>query len=253
MPRPRMSPTTTPPLAPPEAHLDAVRRRLAPGRGRAKAGPSIFIRHYHFHPVQAPGWHALRERHSTPAGLAEVLRVTRATLAQEGDRAGRFRIDVYECASHEAARALLLHLLTGFEILPEQVEWEASADWAAARLPGDGVALFARGNLALLMTSIGANLASAAALAAGLDAFFCAEPGMPAAGMGIAPSKPARAQPMLRYTIAAGVLHQRADGTVGSDEANGAAHEMIETHFDEIAQGWRPSPAKELTPPIPPA
>lgn len=240
MPGPRV----TPPSAPAAGHLEAVRRRLAVIAARAAPAPAMLIRHYRFSPGQAPGWQVLRQRHLVPQGRAGVMRLTQVTVAATEDPARVLKLEVYETASGDAARALLVELLTAFQVLPEQMTISQGVGEADIALPGDRVRLFTRGNLVVVLADAGPQAQPVGALAAGFDAFFTAAPAAPSVKCATvkraaaSPGTASEGPPMLKFVAAAGALRQLDDGTLvveGSDQPPTAL--VLDADDDT----WRPS------------
>jgi hypothetical protein len=170
-------PDVTPPGKPSELHLRAVRERIiARPSVRAAAAPGVFFRSFHHNEAQTPGWKLKRARTLSQTGLPNVLRVTHLSLAAADAPACLVKVEVYETPSPEAARELMLDLLTGFQSLPERVELEEAIGEASVVFPRDTARLVARGNLVVVLANAGTQLASVGEIARSLDRFLMDAP-----------------------------------------------------------------------------
>jgi hypothetical protein len=222
-------------------HIEAVRRRLAVG-GPATTSPGLFVRNYRHTAAQTPGWRPTRVRQPVPAARPDVLRLTQVMLAAEDAGPGLVKLEVYETASAEAARELLVELLTGFQALPEALTVGRDLGEADVVLPGDQARLFARGNLVLALTGAGPLPGGVGAIASSVDRFLTAAPrgAAPrrrrAAHAAAGPAAEAPEGAMLRFVHAGGSLSQGDDGVIrAADGSTPAAHAL-----DEREDAWHP-------------
>lgn len=222
------------------AHIEAVRRRLVAAPANAKrAGPMVLVRQYRHVAGQTPGWRLLQQRQLQPAGRADVVRLTLMTLAADDNADSMLKLDVYETVSPEAANALMVELLTGFQTLPERLVVSREIGDAEVMLPDDRTRLFTRGNLVVSVTNAGTRIVAAGETAKALDDFITA-PARPAAmhKRGAAPSEAAAPEgAMLRFVTDGGALRQDAEGTllVEADRPPAVAYAL-----DEQSGAWYP-------------
>lgn len=244
-------PHVTPPGGPAPAHLEAIRRRLSEAQVLPAPSAALLVRHYRHSSAQMPGWVLLRERHVDARGRSGLLRASHLMLQAAGNLARKLKLEVYETTSPEAARELLVELLTAFETLPARLAVGHEVGDADVMLPLDRVRLFTRGNLAVAVSNAGTDLVAAGEAAQALDAFIVAPP-LPerlprAAALGRRAEATeavaaASGEPMERYVAASGSLRQRDDGSielVGGEEATTQRHVQ-----GEGEAGWHEPPAE---------
>jgi hypothetical protein len=232
---------TTPPREPSDKHLRAVRERIVPRASAPRlAGPAIFIRRFQYSEVQTPGWTLKRARALAPTGRPNVIRLTQLSLAAADEPARLLKLDVYETPSPEAARELMVELLTGFQSLPGQVELDEEIGEADLVFPLDTARLVVRGNLVMLLANAGAQVTSVGDVARSLDRFLVgvAVPSTSTTAAGTA------VEVMMRFTAGTGSLRQRDDGVVVTQEGTEVPAEAA---FDAVNERWRrlaePGPA----------
>jgi hypothetical protein len=246
-------PDVTAPKKPPDQHLQAVQERLvARAQARRADAPGVFVRRYQYSAEQIPGWVVTRARTVEPTGRPGVLRLTQLTLAVADAPAELVKLDVYETPSPEAARELLLELLTGYQSLPGRVELADDVGDADVAFPGDGTRIFTRGNLVLLLVNAGGHARTVCELARSIDSFLMAPPAEAApaaaapAGRAAATAEASEASSaseapgpsgaMTRYMVSRGTLRQEADGSIVAQEPAGRP---VVSRFDAGRDGWQ--------------
>lgn len=229
MPSPDVRPTAA-------AHLEAIRRRLVGAKSRA-TGPGTFVRQYRHSAGQTPDWQLLLQRQVPTAGRADLLRVTQLMLVAVGQAQRLVKVEVYETSSPEAARSLLVELLTTFQALPDMIQLGHEVGDAVIELPGDMARLFARGNLVVSLASAGAERAAVGEAARSLDRFLTAPPLSTVARRkrkSTAERAVASADAMVRYVASEGPIRLQADGELKAEIGELPAAQVLDDHLD----GW---------------
>jgi len=241
-------PDVTPPAKPSELHLRAVRERIvARSKARSAVAPGVFFRSFQYDSAQTPGW-TLKRARTVLTGVPGIFRLTQLTLAAAEAPACTVKLEVYETRSPEAARELLVDLLTGFQSLPELVELEDGIGETAVVFPRDTARLLARGNLVVLIANSGSQLRGVSGIARALDQFLLEAPVAGANAAAAALTAPT-AGVMTRFATDAGPLRQTSDGAVVTEEG---AEVPPESAFDVRNQRWhrflRPRPKEPPQP-----
>jgi len=166
--------------------LDAIKERVnyAKWHNRNRLGAEIFIKNFlisggelpgwtvqRFQPVRHPDWPAAtrvlwRPSDHSPRGAALSANLPTRVTAGSGSL---LHLDLFECSSRSLAHDFLVQLLGEFE-LPGLALQEASPTGDVHfSHPAIQVALFARGNLVLLLSNAELSTVSIAELATSID------------------------------------------------------------------------------------
>jgi hypothetical protein len=166
-----MSGPTNPDLS--GRHLEALRNALPADALRpAPSAEEVTVQNFRFMADMLPEWTFTRAR---VVEADNGVRLVQMTARSGNNEAQALRVEVYETPATEAAREVLLHVLTGFQVSPAQ-QLAIAPDVGEVRVSLGAALVFTRGNLVVALFNIGAAPAPLEAIAQGLDAAVIKRP-----------------------------------------------------------------------------
>jgi hypothetical protein len=172
--------------------LDAIARRFQFERwaGVNTLGRELYVRNYRI-PPPAPGWELVRAWNVPPLEDSPPALQTIWSSPSAGAEA-LLRVDVYECASREAAHRHMLRLLGDHEVEGAgEVTADDLGDVFSTTRRGE-TAVFARGNLVIFIARAGIQPAETRGVATTIDSDIVSEPAAEL-GRGVSVTQSARA------------------------------------------------------------
>jgi hypothetical protein len=218
--------------------LEAVKREsgFEDWRDRNTLGEGLFVWRYALCGHEVPGGSVyLDQRVEVPAppssenlAAARVLRLIQS-LWRLSDRpeGPALRLDLYECASRAAAHEMLLHLLAQVQIAPLSRREELEIGDVAFAAAGETALVFARANLAVVVSNAGRALVPIPELARAFDVDLVRKPEPPepeiatvvAAAEAIGPAARVRVGEAVPIDLAERELAPEAEAAVAAVEA----------------------------------
>ncbi len=150
-----------------------TRLQQAKWRGRNLLDEGLFVQHYQFYPDQLPGWHVVRSREIRLPDLPPLVRVM---LQADDDRNRLLKVDVYEARSREAAHDLIIEILAGFQLLPDEAQAGDQVGDVTFIVSREQGVVFCRSNLVCTVLNAGAHAISANEVATLLDQAIVSKP-----------------------------------------------------------------------------
>jgi hypothetical protein len=153
-------------------------------QNRNRLGRELFIKNFHVQRSDLPGWAVQRVQPlrfpQWPATCRVLWRPAQphlsAPLRTSDKTEPLLQLDIYECTSRVHAHEFLLRLLAEFQLPGMSLREEAAAGDVLFGNPTGQVALFARGNVAVLLRNSGLSLLPIAALTNSFDQSLTREP-----------------------------------------------------------------------------
>ena len=257
---------------PSESHIQAIQRWLGDRAAPSETDVSVHVSHYRCTAAQTPGFHLASQRRVRAPVRPGVRGMTQATLVQgaQGEADARpqpghaVRLQVYETDDAQAAQALLVEVLTGFNALPPLPPPTTGIGDIDIVLPGEHIGVFTRGNLVAVLSALGPQAPPVSQLARQIDAFLIrpasAFRDTPRRATRMAARAPSDEEPPMTRHLAAGRVRLAAMPAVA--DAPPAAPEVKATDradvalqvdvYDEAQGEWRTQPGATTEPPGPP-
>jgi len=140
---------------------------------------NLFVWQFLASDVQIPG---LKSRKIQRIEVRDTVRAVHSIWAPTGgEKHVLFNVEIYECSSRREAQHLLLERIAQMQFADTLTRREQSEIGDVAFVtPADDMILFARANLALLISHIGHEEAPVSKIASGFDAQFVSRPSAPA-------------------------------------------------------------------------
>jgi hypothetical protein len=153
-------------------------------QNRNRLGRELFIKNFHVLGNELPGWQVQRVQpvrlSQWPAAHRVLWRPAGSPVVTALRTSSKIdpllHLDLYECASRARAHEFLLRLLAEFQLPGITLREETAVGDVLFGNPAGQVALFARGNLAVLLRNSGLTPLPIDALATALDQSLTREP-----------------------------------------------------------------------------
>jgi hypothetical protein len=183
-----------------EDRLEAVKREsgFESWRDRNTLGEGLFVWRYTLRGNEIPGGTIYLDQHvempappipeaalaaaapeegAPPTVASPVLRLTQSLwLLSDRPEGPALRLDLYECASRAAAHEMLLHLLAEIQTTPPHRREDLEIGDVAFAAAGETALLFARANLAVVVSNAGRALVSMSQMARIFDVDLARKP-----------------------------------------------------------------------------